>query len=109
MRALGANSKRFNLIIGRVLDHLTNHCPEPAELSAERLSILAGETESGYSTSDQLFLSDTVWWLEAEGFIRRKGPGAHVLTLKGLEMVGAVPNCLSTDRYDPINLSIAAV
>ncbi|MFP5420979.1 MAG: hypothetical protein ACLGID_05850 [Gammaproteobacteria bacterium] len=97
MKGPGANSKRFNLIIGRVLDYLTDRCPEPAELSAEKLSILAGETDSGYSTSDQLFLSDTVAWLEAEGFIRRKGPGAHVLTLKGLEMVGSVPNCLRKD------------
>lgn len=97
MRRPCTTPNRFNIIIGRVLDYLTDRCPEPVELSAERLSILAGETESGYSTSDQLFLSDTVWWLEAEGFIRRKGAGAHVLTLKGLEQVGAVPNRLIKD------------
>jgi hypothetical protein len=89
-----ANIERFNLLVGQIMDKLIEACPVPMGFSAEDLGLRAGKwSELDYLPSDdETFLDSALKWLAAEGFIR--GENEFVISLKGLELYGRVPNRL---------------
>lgn len=91
------NLERFNQLTKGIFDRLVEACPVPLELKAEDFGLEPGEyTSSGmYSYSgDEIFLTSTIKWLEAEGYIRSAG-GKHTATLETLRHLGRIPNVLS--------------
>lgn len=91
------NLERFNKLTKEILDRLVEACPVPLELKTEDFGLEPGKFESSgmYSYSgDENFLSSTIKWLEAEGYIRSVG-GSHTATLETLRHVGRIPNALS--------------
>ncbi|PIF52742.1 hypothetical protein CLU80_5225 [Pseudomonas sp. 29] len=98
------NAEQFNLLTRDILRILIDACPTQVELNAEKFKLEKGsfETPSGFiggfykSTPQEKFLTDTLQWLTAEGYIRA---GDHrdyyVATLQTLKLYGSVPNALS--------------
>lgn len=88
------NIERFNLMIGKILDKLIEACPTPIRFTTEDFGLQPGKwAELHYFLSDdETFLQSALNWLADEGFIR--GQKEFVITHKGLELCGQLPNRL---------------
>lgn len=88
------NIERFNALVGPIMERLVEACPVSIQLSPEDFGLQSGQwLDGGYTLSDdEIILNSTLNWLSAEGFIR--GGQEFVITYKGLELYGRVPNRL---------------
>lgn len=88
------NIEQFNVLVGQIMETLIEACPVSTQFSPEDFGLQSGQwLEGGYTlTDDEIILNSTLTWLEAEGFIR--GKQEFVITYKGLELWGRIPNKL---------------
>ncbi|KMN13194.1 hypothetical protein TU86_14065 [Pseudomonas weihenstephanensis] len=101
-----SNLDKFNDLTGKVFDELYTHFPMPCDLIAAKLmtpaSCAADEDDCLLELADhdaQFFLA-TVRWLIGSGFLSGEViPTAQVtgavLTVKGFEVLKAMPHCLT--------------
>lgn len=90
-----SNAERFNLLIGKIQEKLLESCPVPIELPSSAFGMESGNYDGlhYFRSSDEVFLEATLQWLAAEGFIRGNND-EYVITHKGLELCGGLPNRL---------------
>jgi len=104
------NIKAFNYIVLRVLTDLYDKFPEPAELGGLNFVIetVVSKGAEAVETKYSHLFPHTMAWLQEEGFIKFEGgPDIHryrnaVLTLRGLTVLGYVPQSLGFRRKETL-------
>lgn len=91
------NIDRFNQLTQKILGILNECFPMSAILNANTLGLEMGKFAGSdrLLSNDESFLAATLGWLEGEGIVRHtSGEAIYALTLKGLEILDAVPESL---------------
>ncbi|UST88451.1 hypothetical protein [Pseudomonas siliginis] len=92
------NKAEFNVLVGKILRMLVDACPAQVRLNAGVFGLESGSYASGFyePSSQEQFLTETLQWLVAEGYIRvESNSDYYVATLQTLKLYGSVPNALT--------------
>ncbi|WP_158703191.1 hypothetical protein [Pseudomonas chlororaphis] len=91
-----SNRALFNETVQKIMSALVDACPESTHVGAAELGLAEGKSVDGRyeSTGDEEFLWSCHEWLKAEGLISG-ARGKYKVTLLGLELFGALPECFS--------------
>lgn len=93
------NVDRFNKLTRQILDTLNESFPKSAILNTNTFNLEMGKFDgtNRLLSNDEVFLGATLDWLAGEGFIRLVSSGIYVITLKGLALLGDVPESLQRE------------
>jgi hypothetical protein len=103
------NIQVFNYFVLKVLTKLYDKFPEPTEINGVRFLVPIFKKGRGTMETKYYFLfPHTMAWLREEGFIKFESGSATdhfknvTLTLRGLTILGYVPQCLGRGRKKTI-------